>query len=137
MFMILHQLISSHPTSTMSGYDPNDPNQFNWAQFALMTKMDDVYTHLVNVKGLDPHVAKRPLMTITTLLPGTKRGIWARLWGNSKHQLIFVHPNPSALLALASFGMEANSFTSINQANEIDGWRYENKECNGRELSRP
>ena len=35
-FLILYQLFSSYSTSTMSGsYDPNDPAQFKWAEFAL------------------------------------------------------------------------------------------------------
>ena len=42
----------------MSGsYDPNDPAQFKWAEFALMSRLDGVYEHLVNVKGLDPQMA--------------------------------------------------------------------------------
>ena len=32
----------------MSGCDPNDPVQFGYVDFALMTKMDDHFINLVN-----------------------------------------------------------------------------------------
>ena len=41
----------------MSGsYDPNDPVQFKWAEFTLMSRFDGFYENLVN-QGVDPQTA--------------------------------------------------------------------------------
>ena len=40
----------------MSGCDPNDPVQFGYVDFALMTKMDDYFINLVN-QGVDHQTA--------------------------------------------------------------------------------
>ena len=38
------------------GHDPNDPVQFKWAEFALMSRFDGIYENLVN-QGVDPQTA--------------------------------------------------------------------------------